>query len=101
MKEILQPVTILLLIIPIIFAVIYVLKKMINKASTPCSAINIINQISIGAKERVLHIEINGTSMLIGATPQQISTLHVFDASPNQNTPARPLKPSISSVLNA
>jgi flagellar biogenesis protein FliO len=41
--------------------------------------IEISDQLQIGTKERILLVKANGKSFLIGATPQAINTLHVFE----------------------
>jgi flagellar biogenesis protein FliO len=40
--------------------------------------IKIMNAVSIGAKEKILLVEVNKTVLLLGATPSHIETLYVF-----------------------
>ena len=41
--------------------------------------IKIINVMPIGAKEKIILMEVNKKFLLLGATSSQIKTLHVFD----------------------
>ena len=98
MKDVLQPALVLLLIIPVIFFTIFLLRKLLNKAITGNTSINIINQLTVGSKEKILHIEVEGTSLLIGVTAQQITKLHSFQ---QESIYAAELKPSLGSKINA
>lgn len=40
----------------------------------------IINSVAIGSKEKVILMEVNNTFLLLGATPNHIETLYVFDS---------------------
>ena len=42
--------------------------------------INIIASRALGAKERLMLVEIAGKQLLVGMTPNHVQTLHVFDA---------------------
>lgn len=79
MNESLYAFLILSLMIPLIIISIYVFKRFIIKIPTGNSIIEVSAQLSLGSKERLLLVRANGKSMLIGATPQSITTLHVFD----------------------
>ncbi len=41
--------------------------------------IKIINVMPIGAKEKVILMEVNNTILLLGSTPNHIETLYVFN----------------------
>lgn len=41
--------------------------------------IKIVNIVPIGAKERIILLEVNKTILLVGATPSHIETLYVFN----------------------
>lgn len=80
MSESLHALMVLCLIVPLIIAVVYGLKYVTArpfnlKANQP---IIIKHQMNIGAKERLMCIEVNGMTLLLGVTPHAISTLHVF-----------------------
>jgi flagellar biosynthetic protein FliO len=59
---------------------IYCLKRTKIGSSLSSKHINIINHSRIGSKEKLLLIEVNKTLLLIGATPNHIETLYIFDA---------------------
>ena len=79
MNESLYAFLILSLMIPLIIISIYIFKRFIIKVPSGNDIIEISAQLSLGAKERLLLVRANGKSMLIGTTPQSITTLHVFD----------------------
>lgn len=69
----------LLAVIALLVVIFYVARKMkLNKYSEN-KKINIINAVSIGSKEKIILLEVNNAILLIGATPTQIATLHVFE----------------------
>lgn len=85
MKDSLYALLVLCLIIPLIIGVIYCLKRFLTQpfSKKRNQSFNIIEQLSLGSKERLVCIELNGTNLLLGVTPTTISTLHVFtDNSP-------------------
>jgi flagellar protein FliO/FliZ len=64
--------------------------------------IRVIGGLPLGSRERLLLVEVDATRLLLGITPQQIRTLHVFAAAtspPADPTPFRiaPPPPSESS----
>ena len=58
---------------------VFLLKKLKMTRQDGTRKIQILNMVSIGAKERIIMLEANNKTLLIGATPNSISTLHVFD----------------------
>jgi flagellar biosynthetic protein FliO len=68
-------------IVLILLVLMYILKKVRTSKVTNNRDIKIINAVSIGAKEKVILLEVNNTTLLVGATPNQIATLHVFNGS--------------------
>lgn len=72
----------LIVILAFIVVLLYVLKKVITVRAKLNQKINILQNTMIGSKERLLLVEINNTTLLIGATPTKIETLYVFDQQP-------------------
>lgn len=68
-------------IIIFILVLMYVLKRLRQTKFADSPEIRVINTVAIGTKERIILMEANNTMLLIGATPNHISTLHVFDDS--------------------
>lgn len=65
--------------------------KMIGGANS--DAISVVASRALGARERLLLIEIAGKQLLVGLTPGQLRTLHVFDepaVRPNAGPAAAP-----------
>jgi flagellar protein FliO/FliZ len=57
----------------------YVVKKLKLAKYTQNKHIKVINSVPVGGKEKILLLEVNNTYLLIGATPNSIETLYVFD----------------------
>lgn len=68
-----------IVILAFIVVLLYVLKQVITVRVKLNQKINILQNTMIGSKERLLLVEINNTTLLIGATPTKIETLYVFD----------------------
>lgn len=68
----------LVLVLFLVFILVFALKKMRFTRVAKNNQIAIINTVSIGAKERVILLEVNNTTILIGATPTHVETLYVF-----------------------
>lgn len=101
MKELIQPLLALAIIIPIIFATLLILKRFMNKSQRGNSQIKVLSQLSIGSKEKILHIEVCGTSLLVGVTPSNINMLHEFAAKNNENSLPTQFKPSLGNKVHA
>ncbi len=69
----------LLAVLTFIFVLMYVLKKLKLAKYAQNRHIRIINSVPIGGKEKILLLEVNNTFLLLGATPNHIETLYVFD----------------------
>lgn len=80
----------LLAVIALLGVLFFVAKKLRFNKCPENKKINIINAVSIGAKEKIILLEVNNAILLVGATPMHIETLYVF----NENEPVRELKES-------
>lgn len=54
--------------------------------------LRLIASLSLGVKEKIILVEVEGKQLVLGVTPQQITSLHVID---------NPLKESTESVESA
>ena len=61
--------------------------------------INVVASRPLGAKERLLLVEIAGQQLLVGMTASQVQTLHVFDTP--VTTPAASVPPGFASRLKS
>jgi flagellar protein FliO/FliZ len=66
--------------VPLIIGIVYLLKRMTHRPFSKKinQPIVITHQMSIGSKERLMCIDIDGKQLLLGITPYSISALHVF-----------------------
>jgi len=61
-----------------IFLMVFLLKKIMPSRLIGNRHIKIVDQLSLGPKERVFLLNIKQDMILLGVTPQGISTLHVY-----------------------
>lgn len=85
MYESIHSIIVLALIVVLIVLTVYVLKKTMVVRLTGNQYIKVINQISVGSKERLLLLEVNKETILIGVTSHSISTLHVCAAESDES----------------
>lgn len=76
----------LLLVLAVMVAAMYAVKKLKLSRHAQNRHIKIINSVAIGGKEKLLLVEVNNAYLLIGATPNHIETLHVFDGLEQEKT---------------
>lgn len=69
----------LLAILALMIGLVFVLKKIKQVKYNGNNQIKIINAVSVGAKERIVLLEVKGSTLLIGATANHITTLHRFN----------------------
>lgn len=69
----------LMLVLGLILLCVYLLKKFRFAQFNREKYINIIQNVPLGTKERIVLIEVNNSYFLLGATANQIQTLHVFN----------------------
>lgn len=69
----------LLIVVLCIFALAWFSKKMNRFNSSSDDALKIIGAISMGSRERIVHLQIGEEQLLIGVSPGRINTLHVLN----------------------
>jgi flagellar protein FliO/FliZ len=69
----------LLLMIVVIFALAAVLKRVNGLQRSLPGAIRVVSVTSVGARERLMLVEVGGRQLLVGAAPGRIQTLLVLD----------------------
>ena len=77
--QLLQVVIVTFLFVLVIVAISFFLKKMNFSSRSKSAAVRVVTSVPIGVKQRISLIEIGGRQILLGITPGQINTLHVFD----------------------
>lgn len=86
----------LLLVIVVIFLLAKLLKRMQSSSMGSKSKLNIIGQLALGPKERIVVIDINGEQIVVGVTSSQITLLKSLE---NPFTDTQEV-PSFRSQLN-
>lgn len=70
----------LVAVIGLMLLLAFVMKKLKLPKQIGNQRIKIINTVPIGAKEKIILLEVNNTILLLGATPNHVETLYVFDS---------------------
>ncbi len=78
-SEIINTALSLLLIIGAIMALAWLLSKLQGGRSNNGGLISVVASHALGAKERLLLVDVGGRQLVVGVTASQISTLHVLD----------------------
>lgn len=66
----------LLVVLALIIGLGWLLKRMPGSGFRPAEGMRVVASLNVGAKERVVVIEVNGEQLLLGVTAGGISTLH-------------------------
>jgi flagellar protein FliO/FliZ len=66
----------LLLVLAVIGAVAWLLKRYAANPATAAGTIKVIAAAAVGQRERVVLVEIGGTWLVLGVAPGQVSALH-------------------------
>ncbi len=71
-----------------IFALAWVAKRLGNTHLLHNQKMKLISSMALGTREKMVLVEVDGQKLLLGVTPSNIASLHVFpsDASPFGNT---------------
>lgn len=64
-----------------IIALAWVVKRLGNTSFLQQPGMKVISSLPMGTREKVVLIEVNHQKLLLGVTPHNISSLHVFDKS--------------------
>lgn len=80
----------LLLVLAVIVAVAWLLKRLNVAQQGTGNLLHVIGSVAIGQRERVVLIEVGDTWLLIGVGPGQIRTLHTLEKSAAPDLQARP-----------
>jgi flagellar protein FliO/FliZ len=69
----------LILVLLMIFALAWLVKRMGAGSFLSNQHMKIVASVAMGTRERVALLDVGGKQILLGITPQNINTLHVFD----------------------
>lgn len=84
----LQMVAGLLLVLAIIGAIAWALKRFALPHNSASENIKIIASVGVGQRERIVLVEIENTRLVLGVAPGRVNTLHCIDKSANTITAA-------------
>lgn len=88
----------LVLVLGLIVGLGWLLKRLPGGAFRPAEGLKVVASINVGAKERVVVVDVNGQQLLLGVTAGGISTLHQLPE-PLPQTPA-PTLPDFKQLPN-
>lgn len=88
-SNIVQVVVALLATLGIVIVCAYFAKKLLSRADGSGGLINVLATRTLGNRERLILVELQGHTVLIGVTQHNISKLHTFagQLSPETNPP--------------
>ncbi|OAX55088.1 flagellar biosynthetic protein FliO [Xanthomonas graminis] len=66
----------LLLVLALILGMAWVLKRLPGSGFRPAEGLRVVASLAVGAKERVVVIDVNGEQLLLGVSPGGVRTLH-------------------------
>ena len=93
----------LLLVLAVVFALAFALKKMRAVGGGGTNGIEVLAQVSLGAKERAVLIRVEGSRLLLGVATGQVNLLQVLPAAPaapeSATPPADASRPSFGQLL--
>ncbi|MDP3560284.1 MAG: flagellar biosynthetic protein FliO [Legionellaceae bacterium] len=95
MNNILPMLGTLAIVLPLLLALLYCFRKAAGSSCTDNDFIRIISELPVGTKERILVLEVNDTTLIVGVTAQQMNLLHVIEESTLVENPAYQ-KPALS-----
>ena len=68
----------LLLVLALIVGLGWLLKRMPGSGFRPAEGMKLVASLNVGARERLVVVEVNGQQLLLGVTANGITTLHVL-----------------------
>ena len=79
----------LLAVLALVIGLGWLLKRLPGSGFRPAEGMKVVASLSVGAKERVVVVEVNGQQLLLGVTTGGISTLHQLPEALPTPEPAR------------
>jgi len=69
----------LLAVLALVVGLGWLLKRMPGTGFRPAEGLKVVASVAVGAKERVVVLDVNGTQLLLGVTAGGITALHSLD----------------------
>lgn len=91
----------LFIIVLLIFAMAWVMRRMGRINGTGTSHLKVISGVSVGQRERIVLVQAGETQLLVGVAPGQVRTLHIMDEPVTESTLAPTAGTGFSEKLHA
>ncbi len=88
--DVVQIITALAGVIALIVAVSWLMRRMGNVTGQRNDQLNVVAALSMGARERVVLLQVGEQQLLLGVAPGRIQTLHVLEQPLDMNSASRP-----------
>jgi flagellar protein FliO/FliZ len=75
----------LMLMVGLILGLAWLTRRFAQPLFQQQKNLRLISSLSLGVKEKIILVEVNGKQLVLGVTPQQITSLHVMDAPSEKN----------------
>lgn len=79
----------LLLVLALIFALAWLFRRYGNLPSFNKNSIQILGGVSLGTREKAILLEVEGQRLLVGVAPGQVTRLHTFAPTQNNESPSQ------------
>jgi len=84
----------LALVLALLFAAAWLVRRLQRVQPRSEGAIQLVAQLPVGIKERLLVVRVGDENVLIGVAPGQIRSLHVWQGGLPAGEPAQPVGPA-------
>jgi len=88
----------LLLVLGVVFAAAWVTRRLRGFGKFGGGALQVVTEIAVGTKERVVLVQVGKQQLLVGVAPGRVSTLHVLDEPVTPQNPNTPVAPTDGST---
>jgi len=78
-SEVLRWSSALILVLMLFFLCVWLLRKTTGMNSATAHQLHVIGGLSLGAKERIVLLQVGSKQILLGVTPARIDTLHILE----------------------
>jgi len=97
----------LILVLGAVFATAWFMRRVRGLGGASGTGLEVLGQVSLGARERAVLIRVGERQILIGVAPGNVRTLHVLEAGASTTAPSAPsaappdlaLRPTFKSLL--
>ena len=85
----------LLLVLAVVFAAAWLTRRLRGFGRFGNGAVSIVTDIAVGAKERVVLVQVGKQQLLLGVAPGRVNTLHVLEENVTPATPNAAAMPAV------